>query len=160
MIARALLCSLLLFAGSAAAQPPSSATLPPGEQEPAGARVFCEQSVNFTLAPRAQVPARYRRFLGVWSDAAWGPDSCAALIVENINEAGLATILYVYGPLSSSTPEPGGVLRGTGVVRDGVLRFQNSDGTQFAFRPDIADLAGEMTTPRGDSFTAVFKKSF
>jgi hypothetical protein len=158
MIPRALLCSLLL-AGSAAAQPLPPAS-PPAEPQPEGARVFCEQSVSFTLAPRARVPARFRRFLGVWSDAAWGPDSCAALVVEDIDRAGLAKILYVYGPLSSGTPGRGGVLRGTGIVRDDTLRFQNSDGTQFAFRPDIADLAGQMTTPRGDSFTAVFKKSF
>ena len=162
MIARAVLflCSLLLLAGATAAQPLSSASPPPAGQEPEGARVFCEQSVSFTLVPRTRVPARYRRFLGVWSDAAWGPDSCAALVVEDIDRAGLAKILYVYGPLSSDRPGPGGTLRGTGIVRDDTLRFQNSDGTQFAFRPDIADLAGQMTTPRGDSFTAVFKRSF
>jgi hypothetical protein len=147
------LCALLLFAGVAAAQPPAG-------PEPEGARVFCGQNVAFALAPPAQVPARYRRFLGVWSDAAWGPDSCAALIVENIDQSGTATILYVYGPLSSRTPGPGGVLRGTGIIRNGALRFQNSDGTQFVFHPDIADLAGEMRTPHGDSFAATFKKSF
>jgi hypothetical protein len=148
------LCALLLFAGVAAAQPP------PAGSEPAGAHVFCGQNVAFALAPPARVPARYRRFLGIWSDAAWGPDACAALIVENIDQSGTATILYVYGPLSSRTPGPGGVLRGTGIIRGGALRFQNSDGTQFVFHPDIADLAGQMTTPNGDSFTATFKKSF
>jgi hypothetical protein len=145
----------LLCAGSAAAQAPPSA--PPPEQ---GVRVLCAQSVSFALAPRARVPRAYRRFLGVWSDAAWGPDACAALVVEDIDRTGTATILYVYGPLSSGRPAPGGVLRGTGIVRDGALRFQNSDGTQFVFRPDIADLMGQMTTPRGDRFTAVFKRSF
>ncbi|HZU90632.1 MAG TPA: hypothetical protein VE993_15370 [Stellaceae bacterium] len=152
------LCALLLLAGVAAAQPPPAA--PETAGEPAGARVFCGQSVGFALAPPGRVPARYRRFLGVWADAAWGPDSCAALIVENVDATGTATILYVYGPLSSRTPGPGGVLRGTGIIRDGALRFQNSDGTQFVFRPDIADLAGQMTTPGGDRFAATFKKSF
>jgi hypothetical protein len=150
-------CSLLLFAGSAAAQPPPSAGPAP---PPADARVFCEQSVRFVLAPRAHVPPAYRRFLGVWSDAAWGPSSCAALIVQDIDRAGTAKILYVYGPLDANARGPGGVLRGTGIIRGGALRFQNSDGTQFAFRPEIADLAGQMTTPRGDRFTATFKKSF
>lgn len=155
MIARPLvLCSLLLLAAPAAAQPPPAA--PP----PADARVFCGQSVGFAVTPWARVPAVYRRFLGVWSDAAWGPDACAALIVESIDRAGTAKILYVYGPLDSSAPGPGGVLRGTGIIRAGILRFQNSDGTQFAFRPEIIDLAGQMTTPSGDSFTATFKKSF
>lgn len=150
------LCPLLLAAaGSAAAQ-----SSPPTAPESANARFFCGQSVGVALAPQAQVPRAYRRFLGVWSDAAWGPDACAALVVESIDRTGTAKILYVYGPLDASAPRPGGVLRGTGIIRSGELRFQNSDGTQFAFRPEIADLAGHMTTPRGDSFTAVFKKSF
>ena len=160
MIPRALvLCSMLLVAGSAAAQPLPPPAIPPAAA-PEGARVFCEQSVSFTLAPRARVPARYRRFLGVWSDAAWGPNACAALVVKDIDRTGTAKILYVYGPLSPDTPGPGGILRGTGIIRAGALRFQNSDGTQFVFRPDVVDLAGSMTTPRGDSFTAIFKKSF
>ncbi|HJU18191.1 MAG TPA: hypothetical protein VJ770_17195 [Stellaceae bacterium] len=155
MVLRSLLpCWIVLaLAGSAAAQPPPA-------PEPGGARVFCAQSVRFALTPPAEVPRPYRRFLGVWSDAAWGPDACAALVVENIDRSGTATILYVYGPLGSSTSGPGGVLRGTGIVRDGALRFQNSDGTRFVFRPEFADLAGRMTTPRGDSFSALFKKSF
>jgi hypothetical protein len=51
-------------------------------------------------------------------------------------------------------------LRGTGIIRGGALRFQNSDGTQFVFRPQGVDLAGAMTTPRGERFAATFKKSF
>lgn len=145
--------ALLLLAGPAVAQ-----SLP--APAPADARTFCGQSVGFALAARARVPRAYRRFLGVWSDAAWGPDSCAALVVEDIDRAGTAKILYVYGPLDSDAPGPGGVLRGTGIVRGGVLRFQNSDGTQFAFRPEIVDLAGRMTTPGGDTVTATFRKSF
>lgn len=161
MIARpVMLFCLVLLAGPATAQPLPPAGLPPGAAPPEGARVFCNQSVGFALAPRARVPARYRRFLGVWSDAAWGPDSCAALIVQDIDRAGTAKILYVYGPLGPSEPGPGGVLRGTGVIRNGILRFQNSDGTQFAFRPEVIDLAGRMTTPQGESFTATFKKTF
>lgn len=156
------LCPLLLVAaGSAAAQPsPPAASAPPSAPESANARFFCGQSVGVALAPPAQVPRAYRRFLGVWSDAAWGPNACAALVVESIDRTGTAKILYVYGPLDASGPRPGGVLRGTGIIRGGALRFQNSDGTQFAFRPEIADLTGRMTTPRGDSFTAIFKKSF
>lgn len=150
------LCALLLVAASAAAAQP----LPPAAPQPANARFFCGQSVGVALTPPAQVPRAYRRFLGVWSDAAWGPNACAALVVESIDRTGTAKILYIYGPLDASGPRPGGVLRGTGIIRGGALRFQNSDGTQFAFRPEIADLTGRMTTPRGDSFTAIFKKSF
>jgi len=84
---------------------------------------------------------------------------CAALIVESVQPDGTASILYVYGPMGSGTRRPGGVLHGTGVIRDGELRFQNSDGTQFAFRPLYADLDGRLTTPQGQNYQAVFKKT-
>ena len=72
---------------------------------------------------------------------------------------GTAAIIYAYGPLGSSARVIGGTLHGTGIIRDGELRFQNSDGTQFAFRPGIADLIGRMTTPSGQSYQATFKKT-
>ena len=72
---------------------------------------------------------------------------------------GSASIVYVYGPLGSNNRRPGGVLHGTGIIRDGELRFQNSDGTQFAFRPLYADLDGRLTTPQGQSYQSVFKKA-
>ena len=81
------------------------------------------------------------------------------LIVENINPDGTAAIIYAYGPLGSSARVVGGTLHGTGMIRDGELRFQNSDSTQFAFRPGIADLIGRMTTPSGQSYQATFKKT-
>ena len=135
------------------------AQAPPITGEPQSGRVFCDQSVTYRIAEPATVPAPYRGFLGAWSDAAWDPNTCAALIVENIDPDGAAAILYAYGPLGSSARVAGGTLHGTGIIRDGELRFQNSDGTQFAFRPGIADLIGRMTTPNGQSFEAAFKKT-
>jgi hypothetical protein len=148
----ALSCLIELAAGAQAQAPPPAAA-------PQEGRVFCEQSVNYRIADAATVPAPYRRFLGAWSDAAWDPSTCAALIVENVDPDGTAALTYVQGPLASNSATPGVVLHGTGVVRDGELRFQNSDGAQFAFRPGIADLIGRMTTPRGQSYEAVFKKT-
>ncbi len=51
------------------------------------------------------------------------------------------------------------ILQGTGIVGDGELRFQNSDGSQFAFRPLYADLEGHLTTPKGQSYQAIFKQT-
>lgn len=147
------LSSLVLFAAAAGAQAPP----PPTAAE--GSRVFCEQTVSYRIANPASVAEPYRRFLGAWSDAAWDPNTCAALIVDNIDPDGTVSIIYVYGPLGSSARVPGGVLHGTGVVRDGELRFQNSDGTQFVFRPGIVDLVGRMTTPNGQSYESAFKKT-
>jgi hypothetical protein len=145
---------LLLTAASALAQAPP----PAGEPQPG--RVFCEQSVGYRLPDPAAVPEAYRRFLGAWSDAAWDANTCAALIVDDVKPDGTASVIYVYGPLASNARVPGGVLHGTGIIRDDELRFQNSDGTLFSFRPAIADLVGRMTTPNGQSYQAEFKKTF
>ena len=132
---------------------------PPIAAGPATERVFCDQPVAVRLPDRAVIPERYRPFVGMWSDAAWTPQLCAALVVEAVQPDGTASIVYVYGPIGSNNRRPGGVLHGTGIIRDGELRFQNSDGTQFAFRPLYADLDGRLTTPQGQSYQAVFKKT-
>jgi hypothetical protein len=150
---------LTLLAGALAmAQTPPAETPAAAETPPAG-RVFCQQSVSFQLVDRATIPEKLQRFLGVWSDAAWDARICAALIVTDIKPDGTASIVYVYGPLGDSSPTPGGTLHGTGVIRDDELRFQNSDGTQFAFRPGVVDLEGRLTTPQGQTFTATFKET-
>jgi len=126
---------------------------------PQTGRVFCDQTVSFRVADPEAAPRRYRGFLGIWSDASWDARTCAALIVENVQSDGTATITYVYGPNGSTSHVPAAVLHGTGVIRDGALLFQNSDGTQYAFRPMLADLDGRLTTPRGQVYEAVFKKT-
>ena len=136
------------------------AQAPQPETEAQPGRVFCEQSVSYRLADPSTIPESYRRFLGAWTDAAWDPNTCAALIVDDVKPDGTASIIYVYGPLGSSTRVPGGVLHGTGLIHDDELRFQNSDGTQFTFRPAIAYLVGQMTTPKGQTYQAAFKKTF
>ena len=144
----------------------------PSSADPATARVFCDQPVAVRLAERQSVAERHRGFVGIWSDAAWTPQLCAALIVENVAPDGTATIIYAFGPMGSAARgagapggvsnggvSAGGVLHGTGIVRDGELRFQNSDGSQFAFRPLYSDLDGRLTTPQGQSHHAIFKKT-
>jgi hypothetical protein len=155
---RALSVSFLMAAGQVVAGA-VVAQAPPTGPEPQSGRVFCEQSVSYRIADPGTVPEPFRRFLGAWSDAAWNPKSCAALIVDNVDPGGTASIIYIYGPLGSNSRTPGGTLHGTGIIRDGELRFQNSDGTQFAFRPGIVDLVGHMTTPNGPSYEAAFKKT-
>jgi hypothetical protein len=115
--------------------------------------------VAFDLADPSSVPDQYRRFVGVWSDAAWDVRTCAALIVPEVKPDGTASIIYIYGPEGSDSTEPGAVLHGTGVIRDGELRFQNSDGSQYAFRPGIVDMIGHWINPKGESFQATFKQT-
>jgi hypothetical protein len=126
---------------------------------PAAERIFCDQTVAVRFIDPVVIPPSYRQFVGMWSDASWTPQLCAALIVENVQPDGTAALVYIFGPMGSNTGRPGGVLHGTGVIRDGELRFQNSDGSQFAFRPLYGDLNGRLTTPQGQSHQAVFKKT-
>jgi hypothetical protein len=143
-----------------AASPPA-ATVPAvsAPTSPPVGRVFCEQPVSVQFAGPDAVAERFRPFIGIWSDASWTPVLCAALIVENVAPDGTATILYIFGPMGASGRGAGGVLQGTGIIRDGELKFQNSDGSQFAFRPLYADLAGRLTTPKNQTYQAVFKKT-
>lgn len=172
-----LFCLSLLAAAAAFAQvpPPTEApnpAAPPstGEPQPFAAppatgsegatqhaRVFCGQSVTYRLADLDAVPEDARRFVGVWSDAAWDAHTCAALIVEDVKPDGTASIIYIYGPQGSDAAGPGAVLHGTGIIRGGELRFQNSDGSQFAFRPGLVDMTGHLINPQGESFAATFK---
>jgi hypothetical protein len=170
-LAVALFCTVFLTAASALAQapnpgpplgePPTAApqSLPTQPVETPGGRVFCEQNVNFRIADSATIPEDYRRFVGIWSDAAWDVHTCAALIVQDVKADGTASIVYVFGPPGPSTPGPGGVLHGTGVIRGDELRFQNSDGSQFAFRPGIVDLTGHLINAKGESFETTFKQT-
>jgi hypothetical protein len=138
---------------------PPSAAPSPEAQAPQG-REFCHQSVSFTIAPRENVPGPYRPFIGIFSDAAWTPQLCAALVVENVDNNGTATIIYAYGPMGTNGRGAGGVLNGTGVIQQGELKFQNSDGTQFAFKPFYSDLDGHLVTPKGQAYETIFKRSF
>jgi hypothetical protein len=147
-------CLALMTASTVMAQPAP----PAAEQQPG--RVFCEQTIGYRVADPSTIPEPYRLFLGPWSDAAWDANTCAALIVTDVQPDGTASIIYVYGPLGPNTRVPGGVLHGTGIIRDDELRFQNSDGTQFAFRPAISDLVGQMTKPNGQTYRSEFKKTF
>ena len=147
----AVAASLLLLTAQAPAAAPDA---------PPEGRVFCNQPVSFTVAPRDSVPEAYRPFVGIFSDATWNRQLCAALIVENVAADGTATITYVFGPPAANSKGPGGVLHGTGIVKGGELKFQNTDGSQYAFKPFYSDLDGHWVTPKGDAFEAIFKRSY
>jgi hypothetical protein len=144
------------------AGPPGDQSVPPQPAEPpqTTGRVFCDQTVTAHPVDPHSVPDGYRDFVGIFSDADWNPQTCAALIVETVADDGTATITYAFGPLEGGNKTPGGVLHGTGIIKDGTLLFQNSDGSQYAFRPFYSDLAGKWTTPKGQTYEAIFKRAF
>src|ERR1051325_2022850 len=59
-----------------AARGPAGSLTPLPEPETT-ARIFCRQPVTVRIADRESVPERYRRFVGMWSDAAWTSQLCA-----------------------------------------------------------------------------------
>jgi hypothetical protein len=150
----------VLPAGPSDQAPPTQLPSPAAASSAQTGRVFCDQNVLAQPADPASVPDRYRPFVGIFSDADWNPQTCAALIVETVANDGTATITYAFGPISSGTKTTGGVLHGTGVIKDGALLFQNNDGSQYTFKPFYSDLAGKWTTPRGQTYEAVFKRAF
>ena len=141
-------------------QPLTAPTAAAAPQAPAASRVFCGQDVTYHLADPGSAPGRYSAYLGIFSDAAWTPALCAALIVEGVQGDGTAAITYVFGPMGSGSKTPSGVLHGTGIVKDDALLFQNSDGSQYQFKPYYTDFAGHWTTPTGQSYDAIFKRSY
>ena len=99
-------------AGGKRCRPPTASApplpvAPPIAAGPATERVFCDQPVTVRLPDRGALPDRYRRFVGIWSDAAWTPQLCAALIVENVQPDGTASIVYVFGPMGSNARRAG-----------------------------------------------------
>jgi hypothetical protein len=52
------------------------------------------------------------------------------------------------------------VLHGTGIIEGGELKFQNADGSQYGFKPFYSDLSGHWTTPKGENYETIFKKTF
>src|SRR5438067_4768431 len=106
--------------GTAVAPLPATPAPPAAEAE--SGRVFCDQNVSFRVASPDVVPEQYRPFIGIFSDASWTPQLCAALIVQNVQPDGTASVVYAYGPMGTSARGAGGILNGTGIVRDGELR--------------------------------------
>ena len=142
------------------APPVPAATSPAATSTAQTGRVFCDQNVVAQPADPVSVRDRYRQFVGIFSDADWNPQTCAALIVENVQGDGSAAITYIFGPMTAGGRPPGGVLHGTGIIKDGSLLFQNNDGSQYSFRPFYSDLAGKWTTPKGQTYEAIFKRAF
>src|SRR6266446_6497831 len=94
-------------APSSIAAPSIPAPLPaspaPAVAGPSAERVFCDQTVAVHFIDPAVIPNSYRQFVGIWSDASWTPQLCAALIVENVQPDGAAALVYVFGPMGSNT---------------------------------------------------------
>jgi hypothetical protein len=58
---------------------------------------LCRQDVTYEIkAPKADVPEEARPLLGVWHGA-WDNLLCAAVVVEEVEANGSATIVYVNG---------------------------------------------------------------
>ena len=66
------------------APPPPAAPAQPEPPPAPAARVFCGQNVTAQAADPRSVPDPYRQLVGIFSDAAWNAQLCAALVVEKL----------------------------------------------------------------------------
>jgi hypothetical protein len=76
-----------------------------GSTQPKSQAVLCGQTVNFSVAPNAEVPAEFRKYVGIWSGTQRGTNSgynqdyehCVAYVVERITADGTVYSIRVWG---------------------------------------------------------------
>jgi hypothetical protein len=97
----------------------------------ASSTVLCGRAINYVIDGTG-VPDLYRPFLGVWTGAAWNSRICGGLIVGKVDNDGMASVSYVYGPLSGSD-FPWKLQSPTAVIRDNQLTFEDEERGNFTF---------------------------
>jgi hypothetical protein len=98
--------------------------------------------------------------VGVWTGN-WNNAGrlCAALIVQGIDPRGTADVIYVYGPSRPGSGLPWKQQHRIGSLSDGVLSFQDDQGSTFKFRPSgPGELDGLFVSQTG-RLTATFQHS-
>ncbi|HEX3860164.1 MAG TPA: retropepsin-like aspartic protease [Stellaceae bacterium] len=128
----------------------------PRRAEPAAQHIaVCGKEVEYTIDQVGSSGG----FLGVWSGS-WsnGGRLCGGLIVESVAPGGAADVIYVYGP-----SRPGSALawkqqHRVGRLHDGVLSFQDDQGSAFTFETvGFGALGGDFVSGSGH-LTGVFQK--
>ena len=97
------------------------------KEQSAQTSVLCGKPVEYSV----EQGASKNGFLGIWIGS-WNNARrlCGALIVQGIDQQGIADVLYVYG----GSGAPWKQQRRVGVLNSGVLSFQDDQGSTFRFR--------------------------
>jgi dienelactone hydrolase len=121
-----------MAAGAAPAQPPATIPLP----------------TDLRLdAPAADVPASIARFAGAWAHGAWGGVLPHVLVVEAVDAAGRAQVVYALGDFAEGNVSRGH-RRETGRIDGDVLAFDLTDRARAAYRLVGDALHGTYTSGR------------
>ena len=137
----------------------STPTIPSREKTSAQTAMVCGKPIEFAI----EQAGGNTGFLGVWMGN-WNNAGrlCGALIVQRIDPKGVADVTYVYGP-----SRPGSGLlwkqqRRTGMLSDGVLSFQDDQGSTFRFYAGpplgMAEELNATFASRSGQLTATFQK--
>lgn len=129
-------------------------TLPRNEPPSARTAVVCGKSVEYGIDQSGS------SFVGVWTGN-WNNAGrlCGALIVQGMDPHGTADVIYVYGPNRPGTGFPWKQQHRVGVLSDGVLSFQDDQGSTFRFRTGGPDELDAIFMSRTGRLTGTFQRS-
>ena len=103
---------------------------------------------NLSVAPQAaNVPANVARFLGAWAGGAWDGVLPHVLIVEAVDGAGRAEVVYAVGD-SAEASVTRGYRRVSGRIVGDLLSFDLTDGASVAYHNAGESLRGTFTSSR------------
>ena len=97
--------------------------------------------------PFADVPASAARFAGAWSGGAWDGVLPHVLVVETVDRAGRAQIVYAVGDSEEANVTRGYRRLTAGIVGD-LLMFELNDGVSVAYHIDGDSLRGTYASVR------------
>jgi len=93
----------------------------------------------------ADVPARVSRFAGAWAHGAWDGVLPHVLVVETVDGAGGAQVVYAVGD-SGEANVTRGYRRVTGRIVADLLTFDLSEGASVVYHIDVDSLRGTYTS--------------
>lgn len=125
----------------------ASAAVPRPDTRSAGrSKVACGRSVDYLVDPSATNTGLLGVWVGTWNNPG---RLCGALIVQSIDRAGTVDLIYIYGPSRPARGLPWKQQHQVGVLRAGILSFQDDQKSSFTFSP-----GGPLGTP--ESLNASF----
>lgn len=129
---------------------------PRNPQPSAQSAVVCGRPVEYAIDQSGISTG----LLGVWTGN-WNNASrlCGAIIVQSIDSAGAADVIYVYGSNRSGSGLAWKQQRRSGILRNGVLSFQDDQGSAFKFSSAGLDSLDASFVSGSGHLIGTFQKS-
>lgn len=138
--------------GDAGPGPMASLSAPSIRQASPETALLCGKPVEYAAGQGASDTG----FVGVWSGN-WNNARhlCAGLIVQAVDSQGAADVIYVYGGSGLGWRQQHRVA----MLSDGVLSFQDDQGSAFQFRPGGSTELDAIFIGRSGRLTGTFQRS-